>query len=361
MNDKREEMKNALNEINFSYDDVNVVISFLQQDKKEKDNQFRVFAWLQQFGLISNDKDRAINDILNMYEQYKESINHYYNDSTDPFQNMQDEELSLILLDVRRITDWFIRMAVPLKSDQSYIDDFQFHIRRILFFLPKLTEEPFLKKTWIFQTLKNSNCQTEYHYIQGFDRYASITYILSLDFIKKINDNVKFMLFPLEFAEMLSLYFTYLFISLSRLLINITNSTQKTMEVFEKFDKTIEKEIPSISKKLKNCSTSSIHFALRWVLLLFADEHNFENCLILWDHFVLHQKDFSKYMIKVSISHLRQVPYDGVSYIDKIQNFKNWDVSKIIKEVENDTNDYILRICNFVLYASIKSIEKLLI
>lgn len=359
MNEKREEMKNALKNIDFPFNDQDQITSFLQQDQKDKDNIFRVFAWLIQFGVLSNEKDEAINIILDMYEQYNEDINYYFNDSINPLQNIQDEETSLILLDVRRINDWFIKMATPFKYDKTYLDDFQFHIRRILFFLPKIKEDPFLKNVSIFNLLKKMGNQSEYHYIQGFDRYASITYILSLDFIKKINDSYKSTLFPLEFAEMLSLYFTYLFIGLSRLFINITNSTQQTMEVFEKIDEQIELEIPSISKKLKNCSTSSIHFALRWALLLFADEHNFDNCLILWDHFVLHQTDFAYYIIQISISHLKQVPYDGISYIDKIQNFKNWDLSTIISEAESKTDD-LLPIYNFVIRASIRSISKLI-
>ena len=52
MDEKREEMKNALNNIDFPFDDQDQIINFLRQDQKDKDNVFRVFALLVQFGLI---------------------------------------------------------------------------------------------------------------------------------------------------------------------------------------------------------------------------------------------------------------------------------------------------------------------
>lgn len=347
MTGNRAELENYLRQnIDFSLLDQDQIYSFLNQDQTDKDNRYRVFAWLIQLHLISNEKEKMIENILDMYQNYLENIGSQFNESSNPFQNTQDEETSLIYLDVRRISDWFLNMAKPLNFDQCYLDDFQFHIRRILYFLPKI--DP----------------QSDFHYIQGFDRYASITYLLGLDFIRKVSNN-NLLPFSLEFAEMLSLHFTHDFISLSRLLINITNSPKEIMDVFENIDKIIEKEIPSISKNLKKCSTSSVHFALRWTLLLFADEHDFNNCLVLWDHFVLHQKDFPTYMVNVSISHLKQVPYDGISYIDKIQNFKNWDVPQIIKEAENYSDEYIfLKYCigatvtAFAIYFGVKVFKK---
>jgi hypothetical protein len=74
------------------------------------------------------------------------------------------------------------------------------------------------------------------------------------------------------------------------------------------------------------------HFALRWVIVLFADEHNLQDTWLLWDAIVAHRANASAFIRQLSVAHLLQVPlgkYEQV--IEDIQNNREWNVPELIR------------------------------
>ncbi|OHT15777.1 hypothetical protein TRFO_13764 [Tritrichomonas foetus] len=287
-----------------------VIKDFLKSDSIEKENVFRVFAWLISFDLIPVSKDKALRSLTHLYLDFQKFVNENFDNINDPLSSLNEDDANLIALDIKRISEWFLKIASPLTFDQCYFSDLHLHLYRILASISKTSRK--------------------YNYTQGFDRYVTMTYILSLDFIRNFD-------LPLDFAEMLSYHFSLKFIDLSRKYISLTDM-ELTMSRFDVFDQRIIERMPEKMELLKQCGSKSFHFGLRWAILLFSDEHEFYECILLWDHFILHQNDFNSFLQNVFISHLKQIPInEETNFIDTIQRFRKWNISEIIAEAEAET------------------------
>jgi hypothetical protein len=88
--------------------------------------------------------------------------------------------------------------------------------------------------------------------------------------------------------------------------------------------------------QLKRAGHGSIHFALRWELLLFADEYQAHPMLLLWDQILVRRKEFETFLYALCVAHASQVPPaepDEIA-IRKVQNWKDWDVMKIVEDAD---------------------------
>jgi hypothetical protein len=100
-------------------------------------------------------------------------------------------------------------------------------------------------------------------------------------------------------------------------------------------DSAIEVADPRVAEELRKMHVNSIHFAMRWQMLLFADEHDFPDIWCIWDAIIAHRANASAFVNQLSITHILQVPLkESWNVIEALQNHRRWDVPKLIRTAE---------------------------
>jgi hypothetical protein len=109
-----------------------------------------------------------------------------------------------------------------------------------------------------------------------------------------------------------------------------------TEKHFNEMDEKLMVLVPGLMIPLRRAGQGSIHFALRWELLLFADEHTIKSLMLVWDHILIHLAHFREYLEGLCLAHVRQVPPPGPHEIvvEKLQTFRDWDVRKLLIDAE---------------------------
>lgn len=287
----------------FTMDDVN---SFLSRMDVNKDNSSRFICWMISYHILSPDHDKWATELYNLYQRYGKIIEAHIPDPDRPLQYVQSNSGTVIQCDLMRGINWFNLMANELKLSEFYTSDAEHRITRILCAL----------------SLSAHN----FSYCQGYDRYMFVVYLLALDFCSQSA-------LPPQFAESVTYFLGNEFIKMTEISAYLENPV-KTEEHFLELDSAISAVIPDTMALLTQVQQGSIHFALRWELLLFADEYDIRPLMLLWDQ-ILYMKDrYRDFLFGLCIAHAKQVPLalpDEIM-IEKIQQFKSWNVQTIISD-----------------------------
>ena len=276
---------------------------FLKQNTLQKNNISRLIAYLFKLGLLKEDNQigSTINKLKKTYFTLTEL---YLQDNFDsPLEKIDKSSKATILADVKRSLLWFEDACVLLGVENIYQNNASQIVYRILSMI-ELTNK-------------------ELSYIQGFDRYVFLTYTLALYFVQKSKINIKY-------AEALSYHMSVKLLLNSRpdILLNDPNS----FRAFKKIDRLINNFLPKTMRILKENEFSSFHFAIRWRLILFCDEHDANGTFLIWD-FLLQYPNVDDFFCELACAHVKQVPIkDSFSAVETIQRFKNWDNTKIIQD-----------------------------
>ena len=136
-----------------------------------------------------------------------------------------------------------------------------------------------------------------------------------------------------DFAEAVAFYITRSIISIVPML-RIMNDNKKITEHFEEIDSAIRFCAPENWEVIRKNNISSIQFAMRYEVLLFAREnHNAVEILNMWDQIIarLAQLEFIKCL---SVAHIMQIKLapNSPNPLEEIRNWKNWNVLQIIKD-----------------------------
>ncbi|KAH0789810.1 hypothetical protein GPJ56_006312 [Histomonas meleagridis] len=283
------------------------VIDFLGDTKMDKDLIERLFAYLTFLDIIPETQIEASQKLQSLYNDYQEIIKTYLK-PVDPENKAKVREIHTINIDIDRSIQWFYEFTsneFGLTSDQTKNVDEQ--SRRILTLI--------------------SATHSSLSYIQGFDRYVLLTYFLSLNFTIKYN-------LPDTVAECFSYYLSSSLLLISNPSTLLDKDQMKITQQFDFLNKQIYEYIPTKGKILKNEHISSLYFALRWKLLIFADEHQkMSEVFLLWDNFILHKDEHPEYINCLCISHLAQVPIeDPQTVVQTIQQFRDWNTPQIVTD-----------------------------
>jgi hypothetical protein len=87
---------------------------------------------------------------------------------------------------------------------------------------------------------------------------------------------------------------------------------------------------------IHRANQGAMHFALRWELLMFADEYEVRPLLLLWDNLLLHHDHYREFMYALCIAHAVQIPQpvgDELAIV-VAQRFRGWDVRAAIEFAE---------------------------
>jgi hypothetical protein len=112
-------------------------------------------------------------------------------------------------------------------------------------------------------------------------------------------------------------------------------SSKDAVPHFRDLDSAIDVAAPKISEELRKMRVNSIHFAMRWQMLLFADEHDFPDTWRLWDAIIARRANASAFVNHLSIAHVLQVPLkESENVIEVLQKYRRWNVPKLIQTAE---------------------------
>ena len=225
-------------------------------------------------------------------------------------QLLAEKSYKEIVNDVDRALSWFERLINDLNIPKNLLEGAKEVLVRI-----------------IVITIKES---PQYQYLQGYDRFAAISYALSLRFV------LKFGLGQLE-AEAFA-------VSLFRKLITINTTASylergtNVMRYFSNIDGYLRSHNFNIINLLEKINCGSVDFASNWAGVFFADSHNPLSFLLIWDEIVLHSNKFDELFCALVSAHLNQIEIEDDSPYSLLQNIQmknDWNVYKIIQDTRN--------------------------
>lgn len=306
-------------------------ISFLQELNINKDNNLRFISYLVTFGIIDDENTRT-DKLYQKFQDYDKLINEEFGENlSDPLSFLQNKKTAFVIkADIDRSIGMFNRMAEQLNLSEFNVKFVHLHAMRILALL----------------SLKYQ----EFSYTQGFDRYILSCYLLAVDFSSQN-------CLPPTFAEAITYYLAPMFLRLAnihRYIDNLGNTTRH----FENIDKIVSKKYPELSMQLERNGHGSIHYALRWELLMFVDEYDAKGLFLIWDSVVVNRNNYDKYILNLCIAHVLQIPAPkpGEILIEKIQTYRDWNPQKAIRTAYAlMAEESTVRVTNkyYALYASV--------
>jgi hypothetical protein len=281
------EIADALSRLNLPIFDQKSAAEFLGRIDIQKDPTDRLFSWLIALGLPT--------DIAQIHHDYQQLI-------AKP-EELHQADRRLIDIDVPRSVPWILSLARQLSLDIS----------------GPLTTDHSCRVLSALVFPSTSRC-----YIQGFDRYQMLMYLLGLLFTTKSG------LSP-EVAESLSFRLTLAvldFACMPRLL----EDGATTQIQFQKNDKYLKTQVPEIYRRLPE-RVGSFHFSLKWRLVLFADQHTAAEVFLIWDSIFLRKEILDEFFVCLTSAHLKQIRLSGEkSTVEQIQNWDQWNCEELVTD-----------------------------
>lgn len=279
---------------------------FLLSLENQKDNSKRLVAWLIYLGKLNPGPENYVPEISCLYSEYVNLRKRLLgNTINQPLSILSKSHSNLIAADILRSVSWFQSMAKEIGIESFYSMDASLHAHRVLTIL--------------------SLYKKQFSYTQGFDRFVFVFYMLGLSFCQRTGLSV-------DFGEACAFQLATAMIPLvgvSCLLDDIVYSKNH----FSKIDQRMEKLVPETWLWVNRINLGSFHFALRWELLLFADEHDPINLLLIWDQIIARKSDFRTFLADLCLAHIIQVPpVQDATMVEKLQHFKAWDNQKLLKD-----------------------------
>jgi hypothetical protein len=246
--------------------------------------------------------------VCKLHADYQARIGDVLRGSPDPLFSLPPNDQRTLKVDFVRTICWFHDLIDPMKvaglpHDETVIR----HAHRI------------------FNTLYHMD-QVQYCYFQGHDRFLFVTYILALLFTRKAN-------LPHDVAESLTFHLLAPIIKLA--------NTDALIRAVEKdpglmiLGEILSVRAPDRAARLTESNVHTMNYALRWKLLLFADEHScaFDDIANIWDAMFLRRKRFDQFFSHLAFEHLIQVvfPSDPMMITQTIQRWHKWDTQKILR------------------------------
>jgi hypothetical protein len=167
-------------------------------------------------------------------------------------------------------------------------------------------------------------------YYHGADRFLSVCSIVSLSGA------------PADAAEALSFHLTKAALDTAGAH-GFQNSRPLEWEL-RALDSEVKREAPAVASGLTVFGHTAFHYASRWVLLWFADEHGLHGILAIWDNIVCavgrDGRDLRQYLLALALAHVAAVPIPrhGLPMLHAIQRHRDWNVAEILARAARRKN-----------------------
>ena len=302
--DKIDSLKSQVKELKQAND-------FLNKIDLKKDNISRLYAYLFKLSIINDGRKSIGVQIVQLRDDYFKLMNKFIDGSETPLSKIKKRSRNTINADITRSLFWFEDSCKILGVKNELFKNAGDIAKRILSMI-ELTDE-------------------KLSYTQGFDRYVFLMYALSLYFAMRADVDI-------QYAEALSFYLAKALIKLSDP--NKILDDPLACDSFKKIDSLMEKHCPKTFAVLQHADQSSFHFAIRWRLILFCDEHDASATLLLWDNFLVHMDKIDEYFTYLACAHVIQVPItEPYMQVETIQRFRKWNNTKIIEDARVYSGD----------------------
>lgn len=322
-----EELDASLYEVRNHYYSIQDVDNFLSSMRLDKSNTQRFIYWMIALNLLPPKPDLWASTLFNFYNEYKRKMMSYMSHSMNsPLSVLSPKEANIIYADITRTIGWFKTMAHSFRIPTNFSNNAELHALRVFSIM--------------------SLDSLSFSYTQGYDRYLFVSYLVALNFCLQNNLHS-------GFAEAISFYLTRAWVNIVGLSTYLDNPLE-TEKMFNQMDKEIAKIVPETARLLAKSDHGSIHFALRWILLLFADEYDIYGLLFLWDQILYRKKDFQQFVRSLCLAHIKQIPLavENEVMVEKIQGFKNWDSQLIINDalaIMNSRKLMMIKLRNYLI------------
>jgi hypothetical protein len=281
---------------------------FLREMDSPKDHTERLFAWLILFEDRPGDTDWLPARVAKLHADYQARIRDVLGGSDDPLFSLPATEQRTLKVDFVRTIHWFCSLVEPMKVTGLPLNDTVIrHAHRI------------------FNGLYHTD-KAHYSYFQGHDRFMFVAYILAVRFTC-IAD------LPHDVAESLTFH---LLAPILRLVDTdaIIRAADKDPALVN-LGRVLQEREPNIADRLRQSKVETINYALRWRLLLFADEYGstFDDIVNTWDAIFVRRKRLNQFFADLAFERLRQIllPSDPMMITQTIQRWPKWDTQKILR------------------------------
>ncbi|OHT07797.1 hypothetical protein TRFO_23823 [Tritrichomonas foetus] len=289
------------------------VTQFLQHHDYYKHVGARFLCWLIQLELLSPIRAKWVTELYNLHNSYNKirlerfpEQSHQYNSQFNPMSLLSDKIQNSINADLSVSQAWFEKLIEQVGIQPHYKEDAKTRFSRIITAI----------------NLENPSLS----YTQGNDRLIWASYLVALSFSS--NGGL-----DRSFAESMAYFLSIALISRIKISRYITDLSRLERH-FSKLDWLLEREEPEISDVLIQEQHSAIHYAMKWELTLFADEHNAHELMFIWDQIFSRLDEYNEFLRCLCVSHIKQVPLakNPGEMAMNIQKNRVWDVSKIVDD-----------------------------
>lgn len=274
---------------------------FLLTDKNSGQYTNRFISWMVALNILQSDIQKWAKYICQLCSKYESFMNSEM--GSDPLLSLTNDQETQIQNDLRRAVRFFNDLAKSAKLPYSKQNGAIFCAARILTMI-NLTEP-------------------KYQYIQGCERYVFICYLVCLLFTVEHN-------LPNIIAESCAYYLATKMIELSGIS-HYLSDPSKLEKHFNELDQKLLAANPALMQKFMRTMQTSIHFALRWEILLFAEEHDYPGIISIWDRVIVHKENLHKYVEALCLAHFAQAPD---CKLNQLQHYKGWDMDRLLSDAD---------------------------
>jgi hypothetical protein len=303
-------LERAVRSAPFCFRDLAGARAFLQRrDNGQKDGASRYLAWLMVLGGLPEDPELWAQGLYYSVRGYRAKFGYYLNDGTKDLPDCLDPKLIChIREDISRAIFLFEGFAHALGIPAGSWTHAETSVARVTIIM--LSEAP------------------QFDYIQGYDRFAIVSYALGLA------TALRFGLGQIE-GEAFAIRLFRRLVPLSGAHAYLV-SQGATRDYFCDVDAYLRVFQPLIMQTLAQAAASSVSFALNWSGLLFLDQKTPLDVLLIWDQFVLRNTATNAYFKAMTAAHLNQVPRMDTAFeqLGAIQRMASWDVPRLLDDAE---------------------------
>lgn len=298
----------ALQRLHSPFNSNKDVVNFLHEFSHQKSNSTRFLSYLVIFKVLPVNDFRSLQALHQSFQSLLQT--HFTKSLSRPLENLPESSAFVIEADINRGDALIKNVSQDLN-------------------LPPLFSENIKESSYKILSLLDL---TNFQYLQGFDRYFYLIFALAFIFTQENN-------FPYSLSESLTYHLLLKILSLANLTY-FTQNTDKCIERFFKIDQKLKLLNPQMYQALRSGGFSSFHFALKWELIFYSEEHLPSQLFSLWDRLFLHQRDFDSYKQDIDLAHILQIPIEGI-LIETIQRFKNYDVAQILLKADEIHESFV--------------------
>ncbi|KAK8846210.1 hypothetical protein M9Y10_020216 [Tritrichomonas musculus] len=297
-------------------------LKYLETTDLNKPQCNRLISWFVKFKLLPDNSSNwasKLNELLFNYEDLKKKSGIA---DTTQLEEITKELPAIIPRDLGRSFNLFNDYLELLNLKDDTFDESRLRIHRIFYFLQK-------------------NCP-DFDYLQGYDRFIYLSVCISISFCHELQLNS-------NATEAFAYYVSYYFISFVSIAKEVLDPDLNLLIMSDLNDFLKNSSAPTASAyKYQNLKCEM--YAMNYLLLLFAEQHEPIETLVLWDLIVLHTNFENKikgdqkkkeFIYAMTVSHLVQIQI-GINTTDTMQRIvkaNDFNFQRLV----NDTNRFFLR------------------